>query len=656
MKRLTLLLILLVLPVWAFAGNESCDKVVDYTIQASLNPSERTIRGDQLLTWKNPTENAVSTLQFHLYLNAFMNTQSTFMQEVIRSKKFASFLKYANQDSWGYCKINSISANGADLMPINYIHPDDDNKKDRTVFEVNLPAPVRAGETIDIELSFTARLPHNMPRSGYIDNLFFAGQWYPKLGVLEDNGWNCHQFHLTSEFYSNFGDYHVELTVPSKYKIGATGAITDTIKTGNDSVTYKIEQTCVHDFAWTAWPDYRIEERQLQSEDLPPVNIKLLYQPAHGKFVDDYFDAAVSALKHFGHWYIPYPYSQLTIVDVPEKSWFGGMEYPTLITASTPLINPSPSRKLHRTVTHECCHQFFYGLLASNEVEHPWMDEGFSVYATTRCLQATFGDAYYTKTYLDRYGFGIPLVFQNIPVDYRATLQNSQRQFGMSGKMSNKAWEHYSYDVYRNNAYKKPALMLWTLENILEEDWPNIMKSYTQSFSFQHPEPKDFQNLLAQKQPNMSSLVQTLLETPAQCDYAISDLYTSLLPDDQGIFQDGDSLVSRKISRDQDLFLNKIFLQRNGNIKLPVDIALTFENGETKYQSWDGSGYTRRIQFTSESRLIKAEIDPDHKIWLDVYRHNNLKYAESSHLPGLKWTSKWLFWVQSLLEMMTFYS
>lgn len=657
MKRILILIVLLSLPFTIHAKTLSCEKVVDYSIQATLDPLNKIIKGKQVLVWRNTSTKSVESLQFHLYLNAFMNTQSTFMQDVIHSKKASLFLAHLDRNSWGYCHIDSISKDGTDLMPfLKYIHPDDSNKNDRTVVEIGLPTSINPGESIELSIHFTSKLPKNMPRTGYVNNLFFAGQWYPKIGVLENDGWNCHQFHLTSEFYSDFGNYDVSLTVPSEYVIGATGVITDTLSAENGMCTYKIQQNCIHDFAWTAWPEYQLAEYEFVSDNLPPVKIKLLYTPGHKKYTSEYFDAAVSTLKHLGVWYVPYPYSQLTLVDLPNNSWFGGMEYPTLITCSLPLFSPEASRDLHKIVTHECSHQFFYGLLASNEFEYPWMDEGFTVYATTRCLLATYGMKRYTKHYLAREGFSIPYVFEDIPVDYRADIMDNQRKRAMLGKMNNKAWENISYSAYRNNAYEKPALMLWTLEHMLEEEWPSIMKSYTESFLFNHPSPQDFistVNRLSSR--DMTDFFNTLLKSPVNCDYAVTDIYSELLPPEQGIFREGNEHVFKEGSENKK-YLNKITVSRYGNLSLSVEILLTFKNGETQNHSWDGTDYTKVIETISSSPLDYAKIDPEHIIWLDVNRQNNGMSTDKSHLATFKWATKWLFWVQNLLEMITFYS
>ena len=221
---------LLAAPAAAQSLPEKSDQVVQYRISVALDPAKHQLTGTQTLTWRNPSAtDAVSELQFHLYLNAFKNTKSTFIKESggqLRGDEMA-------KDGWGWIDITSIrTASGADLKPsLAFIQPDDGNKDDQTVMRATLPEAVPPGGSITLEMAFTSKLPQVFARTGYKDDFYLVGQWFPKLGVYEPagmrgrdtGGWNCHQFHATSEFYADFGSYDVDITVPGDYVLGATG-------------------------------------------------------------------------------------------------------------------------------------------------------------------------------------------------------------------------------------------------------------------------------------------------------------------------------------------------------------------------------------------------------------------------------------------------
>ena len=170
---------------------------------------------------------------------------------------------------------------------------------------------------------------------------YFIAQWFPKIGVLQDSGWNCHQFHCATEFFADFGVYDVRLTVPSGWIVGATGVERDvTDDQGSPSSTHHFYQADVHDFAWTTSPHYVEQRATFQRPTLPAVDMRLLLQPEHRGQEERHFAATRAALRYYGEWFGPYPYGHITIVDPAWQSGVDGMEYPTLFTAGTSWLAP----------------------------------------------------------------------------------------------------------------------------------------------------------------------------------------------------------------------------------------------------------------------------------------------------------------------------
>jgi hypothetical protein len=394
-----LLVLLAAGPVLAGQLPAQADRVVDYQISVKLDPATRQLAGTERVTWRNPSTEPVPDLWFHLYLNAFKNTKSTFYKESggqLRGDEAA-------KDSWGWMDVTSLKvAGGPDLTKaLTFEHPDDDNADDRSVVRIILPEPVAPGGSVTLEIAFAARLPQVFARTGYKDDFYLVGQWFPKLGVYEPagmrgretGGWNCHQFHATSEFYADYGTFKVDMTVPSTYVLGATGVRTAERQNGDGTTTYTHEQADVHDFAWTVDPDYTVIKgtfsatkdvtpaeyqnvaqllgRSLDDVMLSDVEVIALVQPGHMPQAQRHIDSAKAALKWFGLWYGRYPFKTLTVVDpAPGASGAAGMEYPTFITAGTSFImNRWPFDKvrgLEMVTIHEFGHNFWYGLVGNN--------------------------------------------------------------------------------------------------------------------------------------------------------------------------------------------------------------------------------------------------------------------------------------------------
>ena len=209
--------------LWMLAGAAApsaqlSPRNASYAITARLDPRSRTITGDEMLTWRNISAAPAATLRFHLYYNAWRNTRSTWMRE--RRLGGDTTLASRPQADWGWIDVTNIRLIGAAGSPIDltgrarFVAPDDGNVDDRTVLEVPLDRPVAPGGIVNVQIGWSSRVPRTFARTGTIGNFYFIGQWFPKIGVLEDTGWNCHQFHSATEFFSDFGTYDVRLTVP----------------------------------------------------------------------------------------------------------------------------------------------------------------------------------------------------------------------------------------------------------------------------------------------------------------------------------------------------------------------------------------------------------------------------------------------------------
>ena len=305
-----------------------------------------------------------------------------------------------------------MKALGRDLTGAKrYVAPDDDNPNDETVMLIPLPEAIAPGASATIEVAWTAHVPRPFARTGAIGNFFFIAQWFPKLGVFQDEGWNCHQFHAGTEFFSDFGVYDVSLTVPDGWIVGATGVQRSRTANGGGMTTHRYYQEDVHDFAWTTSPDYLERTARFEHATLPGVEMRLLLQPEHAAQAERHFDATRTTLKYYGEWYGAYPYGHVTIVDPAWQSGAGGMEYPTLFTAGTRWLAPSHVTTPEEVTVHEAGHQFWYGIVANNEFEDAWLDEGFNQFSTARAVAQAYEPNYLAVRY---FGGFIPWVFQDI--------------------------------------------------------------------------------------------------------------------------------------------------------------------------------------------------------------------------------------------------
>ena len=624
-----------------------------YAITARLDPKSRTISGDEILTWRNTSNVPASTLRFHLYYNAWRNTGSTFMRE--RRLTNRPMTEDHALSDWSAIDITTIriigiaGAAGDLTKDLRFIAPDDGNADDRTVAEVPLTRAVAPGDTVNVQIAWSSHIPRTFARTGAIGNYYFIAQWFPKIGVLENGGWNCHQFHATTEFFADFGTYDVRVTVPRGWIVGATGVERDHRDEADGTTTHHYYEEDVHDFAWTTSPDYIERHAKFEHPTLPAVDMRLLLQPEHAGQAERHFEATRAALKFYGEWFGPYPYGHITIVDPAWQSGAGGMEYPTLITAGTHWIAPSNTEDPEDVTVHEAGHQFWYGIVATNEFEHAWMDEGINTFATARVIQQRF-----TPTYSERRYFGgfVPWLFRNFP---RSRERDGDRlgtyRTGAKGDVpSTPSWQYWPGNAGAIT-YDKTALWMNTLERMLGwETLQRILSTYFTRWQFKHPKPQDFFAVANEVSGrDLTWFFDQVYRSSNVFDYGVEMLRSEIdLPVGRM-----DNLPPPATPRLEVKFVpyrTQVAVRRYGEGIFPVDVRVVFENKEEVRWHWDGQDRWKLFEVEKPGRAAYAEVDPDHVLLLDVrYTNNSMSLAPQSGRAARKWSLAWLVWLQDHL-------
>ncbi len=603
----------------------------NYQITARLDPARHQIDGHETITWRNPSGRAAESLRFHLYYNAWRDDRSTWMRE---RQLTGSPVRVRADEDRGWTNITSLRVGRGGGEPadaasrLRFIAPDDGNADDRTVVELPLDAPVAPGDTIAIQIAWTAHVPRPVARTGVIGNYYLVAQWFPKIGVLQDEGWNCHQFHAATEFFSDFGVYDVRLTVPSGWIVGATGIEKDAEDEPGGLRTHHFQQADVHDFAWTTSPDFIERRARFEDPTLPATEIRLLLQPEHAGQDERHFAAARATLRDYGEWFGPYPYGHLTIVDPAWSSNTGGMEYPTLITAGSHWIAPSGVTQPEEVTVHEAGHQFWYGIVATNEFEDAWMDEGFNTYSTARVIEEAFRPNDAVQRY---FGGFVPWEFRDL-IQTRVT---DDRLAGYRGAARQDVQATSTFRYWPGTAgaitYNKTALWLHTLERYL--GWPTmqrVMSTYFGRYAFSHPHPQDFFDVARTVSgQDLGWFFDQVYRGSQVFDYGIDAIRSDA---------DGRSYRSSIVAR---RYLDGVF---------PVKIRAAFADGTREEWNWDGRDQWKLFQVVRSAPLVSAEVDPDRVLLLDVNRTNNSALLHSqAGRAARRWSLPWLVWLQDQL-------
>lgn len=508
----------------------------DYTMSIDMDVNTNRFEGKQKLIYTNNSPDTLSRVFYHLYFNAFqpgsmMDVRSrSIVDPDPRVKDRISKLK---DDEIGYQKVDVLKQDGKKL----------EYTIDGTILEVKLHQPILPGQKTTFDMEFTAQVPLQIRRSGR-DNKegirYSMTQWYPKMVEYDYRGWNANPY-VGREFHGVWGNFDVTIHIDSDYILGATGNLQEANKIGygygNDVViddrpaklSWRFLAKNVHDFAWVADPDFTHTKTELKNGTV----LHFLYQKdSTTTNWDSLPKYAVQIFEEMNRTFGEYPYKQYTVAQGGD----GGMEYPMMT-----LIRGNRSKgSLIGVTAHEAIHSWYQHLLATDEAQYPWMDEGFTSYAED-------------------------VVLQNILPKFRPYVNSYRSYFALvkSGKQEPLTThaDHYNTNrAYGTASYSMGLIFLRQLGYIVgEEVLHRSLKRYYYEWRYQHPTPNDFLRIV-EKESNMELdwYMENWIETTNTIDYAI-----------QSVSQNGDMV--------------KVVLVNKSNFPMPVDLEVKTDSGETEF-------------------------------------------------------------------------
>jgi len=665
-----------------------------YQIWVELDDQDKMLYGREEIVWVNKSQDAVQDMWFHLYYNAFKNEKSAVIEESKESiKQFGINVK---DGEWGWIDVTRIYlANGRDLTPtMKFVTQDEPiHLDDQTVMRIIFPEPVMPGEEVHIFLEFQSKIPRTILRSGYYKDSYFIAQWFPKPGVYEEGkGWNCHAYHLNSEFFADFADFTVHITVPEEFVVGASGK---QIKVQADKesgkTTYTYYQKNIHDFAWTADPDFIKIERdfiadeeitnkeyqevarmlQLPLDDvkLPDVRMILLINPEHKDQIERHFNALKAALKYYGLWYGPYPYETVTMVDPPFRTRSGGMEYPTLFTAGTSILNSKDVLSPEGVIIHEFGHGYWYGLCANNEFEEAWLDEGINTYSTGKVIAKAYGQG------------TVPAYFNRIPMNWFFKFPKYydyelDRTLGIHvvelDPITTYSWKFFNNVSYGLNVYQRASTCLNTLERLVgPETMLRILRAFQTRFRFRHPHTQDFIGVVNEiTGKDYKWFFDELFFKTLNFDYGISSISSKKVKEHvRGVFDINGKKeevtkekIAKKKAKDKKIkkktvYLTKVKVKRFGEARVggesDLKIKVVFEDDSEETVFWKGQERWKEFVFKKPVKAKYAQIDPE-SIWLiDSNISNNSLKLKPSRKGIFRFIYKIIFMFQNSIQFLS---
>ncbi len=447
--------------------------------------------------------------------------------------------------------------------------------------------------------------------------------------------------------------------MPRGWVVGATGRPVTEIAHPDGTVTHAYHADDVHDFGWTACPHFTVHTDRFEEPGLPPVDLVLLLLPDHASLADRYLTSVKATLHYYGRWFGPYAWDRLTIVDPPYMSLTDSMEYPMFVTGGSRWLTAPSNRFTEADTLHEVGHQWWYGAVANNEMEDAWLDEGVNTWSHKRVLGIVYPPKIYEKRYFHDF---LPLEFPSVHVAQNvegADEADSFRSVLKREPLSTPSWRA-DESVYYVVPYGKGALMLTTLERYLGwERWRRAMATYAQRFAFRHPTPSDLFAVVNEVGgEDLTWFFDQAYGTSDLYDYAVGRVDSREERAPRGYVNAGVASSWRDDGRaGPRRYRSTVDVRRWGEGRFPIDVRVTFANGQVADEKWDGQARWTRFTYLTPAPVATVEVDPRHVLVLDVnYANNSWTREPEAGGAAAKWTAKWMIWMQSVMELAGFFS
>jgi len=608
MKRNLFIIAFIILHLQAFAQQKTYwQQHVDYTMEIDMDVEKYQFQGKQKLVYTNNSPETLNYVFYHLQFNAFQpgsdmdirlqnirdpDSRMAINQGTREAIDYESRIAKLGPDEIGYQKVISLKQDGRDVA----------YEIIGTIMKVSLNNPVASGKKTTFDMEFEGQLPVHIRRAGRnnADGVALSmAQWYPKLAEYDFEGWHANDY-IAREFHGVWGNFDVTIHIDKEYTVGGTGYLQNPQEIGHgyedpdkklklpkgDKLSWHFIAPDVHDFTWAADPDY-IHEKVMGEND---VELHFFYKNDKPEVVKNWKqlpEKTQKMLSYFNKHIGLYPYKQYSVIQGGD----GGMEYAmcTLISGGEKLGS------LIGTTAHEFAHSWFQFILASNETKHSWMDEGFTSYISSACMNEIMDQkkdlpnagAYNGYFYLVKSGKEEPLT-----------------------TFSDRYESNFAYGI---SAYSKGSIFLSQLGYIIgKENLDNTILKYYQDFKFSHPTPNDIKRT-AEKVSGIQLewYLNYWVSTTKVIDYSVAAI-------------DGETIV----------------LERKGTMPMPIDLLVTYEDGSTANftiplkmmyahkptsavvldsWSWVNPVYT----FKTDKKVKAVQIDPKN-LMADVDRTNNI--------------------------------
>jgi len=583
---------------------------VNTTIDVRLNDLDHQLSAFETIEYTNNSKDTLAFIYFHLWPNAYKNNKTQLAQHLNEGGDLN--LHFAEAEDRGFIDSLDFKSNGKELK-LEY-------NENIDYVKVILNKSLAPSKTILITTPFRVKIPYgNISRLGHLGQAYQLTQWFPKPAVYDLNGWNVMPYLSQGEFYSEYGSYDVRITIPENYVVGATGDLVngekelewlgkkdlktrelinsgkqidlddmEHPKSSSRLKTLHYHQENVHDFAFFADKRWHVLKGEVE---LPYSKRKVttwaMFTNNEFHLWKDAINYLDSSIYYYSLWTGDYPYNQVTAVDGALTAG-AGMEYPN-VTVIGESYNASA---LEQVIIHEVGHNWFYGILGSNERKHAWMDEGINSYTENRTTETLHPKA------------GFPMFPSNISrkiglSQYKARglhdllyLANARRNYDQAIETPSPLFTPTNYGaiIYSKTAIGFDYLLAYLGDSLFNE----CMHTYFNEWKFKHPQPKDIKAVFTTvSKKNLDWFFGDYINTTKKIDYEILKFGIS-----------HDTLIQYNSISDTIAAFNELTVKNNTGLKSPISIYGLNKKDSIVFVQWeDGFLGKKKIKLNAKANL-----------------------------------------------------
>ena len=602
-------------------SQEYFQQKVDTYIDVELDDENHILRGFEKMVYYNNSSLNLDKIIIHLWPNAYKNSNTNLAKQ--KYSDGSTSFKYAESIDLGYIDSLDFKVNG-EIVKWQFLNEQID------ISELLLTKPLKPGDSIIITTPFRVKIPSGkFSRLGHIGQSYQITQWFAKPAVFDKNGWHPMSYLDQGEFFSEFGNYDVSITVPKNYVLMATGdlqnkeeleflnekaeltsqlikenklAVRDSLgrkdmsfpKSSVEKKTLRFIQKNVHDFAWFTDKRYHVLKGEVNVNNRK-ITSWALFTNNEAKLWRRSIEYINDATRYFSKWVGEYPYNHVTAVDGTISAG-GGMEYPNI----TVIGSSGDSKSLETVIVHEVGHNWYYGILGSNERDNAWMDEGLNTYIEIRYMEEKYPNGYFRKkdsTQNKSRGISLNIPMEEKELQHIAYQFNASRNYDQPLKMGSKDFTQMNYGAM---VYCKTGIGFHYLKAFLGEAlFDNCMNEYFNQWKFKHPNPNDikivFENV---SKENLDWFFEDYIKTTKKTDYSL-----------------------KKVSKinDQEYLIK---LKNVTGYNSPIPVQMINDSNEIISEKWI-NGFKKDTTFVYKTSVKPSRIAMDYDVITTDYNYKN---------------------------------